>query len=364
MEPHHYKDLLVKQMTYQVSKSGEGSSDSFGKLKSLYIPDLKGKAFLDLGCNEGFFCGYAISQGASRVVGLDLSIEALDIARISYPEAHYLLQGWDEDLPEGKFDVILISSALHYANDPEQLIRRCVDSLTLDGVLILEVGHVEEPTETFISVTRPVGDTVRHPALFTLMGLARRNGFVIRYIGQSVSQSGDLVPRVVWQFGKAKRTAFLLANPSTYGKSSIANTLLNVDNCYSLDQYVYDFVLDLRHEDSSWTSRASITDLAITYELFENEPEVLESFFDFLWPSLNTDGDITIEGALGSNGIKKLKQRLKKIGFLTICLDWEHAIAMRSEDEYLQSINDFMISAGFCGQVAQDLISLDTESTP
>src|ERR1044072_741458 len=56
---------------YQSFPGAAGDSQSLQKLKPLHIPALKGRSFLDVGCNEGFFCGYARFDGAERVVGID-----------------------------------------------------------------------------------------------------------------------------------------------------------------------------------------------------------------------------------------------------------------------------------------------------
>src|SRR5688500_18131793 len=106
---------------YQSFPDAAGDSRTLEKLKALRLPSLHGKRFLDVGCNEGFFCGYARFDGAVRAVGVDHSAGFIARARRRYPDCEFFQQGW-EHLPEGPFDVILLASALHYADDQPALV--------------------------------------------------------------------------------------------------------------------------------------------------------------------------------------------------------------------------------------------------
>ena len=101
---------------YQTFGDAKGGSRSAEKLKALRLSllrnrhdetrPLKGLSVLDIGCNEGFFCGEALRQGARRVVGIDMSRNFLDRARQRFPDAEFRHGSWWE-LPDEKFDVIL-----------------------------------------------------------------------------------------------------------------------------------------------------------------------------------------------------------------------------------------------------------------
>src|SRR3546814_14867320 len=124
---------------YQSFPDASGDSRTLEKLKALKLPELGGLGFLDVGCNEGFFCGFAKFQGASRAVGIDQSRAFIERARARFPACEFHQQGW-EQLPDGLFDVILLASALHYADDQAALMHRLVERLTPNGVLVLELG--------------------------------------------------------------------------------------------------------------------------------------------------------------------------------------------------------------------------------
>src|SRR3546814_12693090 len=101
---------------YQSFPDAAGDSHTLDKLKALKLPDLKGKSFLDIGCNEGFFCGFASYQGAERSVGIDRSRPFIERASRRFPECEFHPQTWEE-LPAGPFAVILLSSPPHSPYD-------------------------------------------------------------------------------------------------------------------------------------------------------------------------------------------------------------------------------------------------------
>src|SRR3546814_2465756 len=70
---------------YQSFPDASGDSRTLEKLKALKLPELGGLGFLDVGCNEGFFCGFAKFQGASRAVGIDQSRPFIERARARFP---------------------------------------------------------------------------------------------------------------------------------------------------------------------------------------------------------------------------------------------------------------------------------------
>ena len=117
---------------YQSFPGAAGDSRTLDKLKALSLPSLAGRRFLDVGCNEGFFCGFASHAGAARVVGLDASAGFIERARARFPRCEFIARSWDE-LPEGPFDVVLLASALHYAEDQPTLIHSLASRLSLDG---------------------------------------------------------------------------------------------------------------------------------------------------------------------------------------------------------------------------------------
>lgn len=206
--------------SYQ-SFDSSGVSDSVAKLRAIKLPeDLAGKSFLDIGCNEGFFCIEAKRRGAARVVGIDRSSEFIARARERDPEIDFREQTWDE-LPDEKFDVIIMLSALHYEERPRELLRRIRDHLTEDGLFILEVGISSRRGVYRVWTQRK--SVVYHPT----WGMLERylEPFAYRVVGRSVDQPGDPVPRWVIHCRPRKANVLLVTGRSQYGKSTLARQI-------------------------------------------------------------------------------------------------------------------------------------------
>src|SRR3954466_11808205 len=66
----------------QLPRSVEGldGAPEWPALRAL-LPELRGRRVLDLGCGYGWFCRWAQEQGATRVLGIDVSEKMLARAR-------------------------------------------------------------------------------------------------------------------------------------------------------------------------------------------------------------------------------------------------------------------------------------------
>lgn len=208
---------------YQTFPGAAGASRTHEKLKALKLPAMAEKRFLDVGCNEGYFCGFAKFDGALRSIGVDQSKLFIDRARARFPDCEFLLQGWDR-LPEGEFDVILLASALHYADDQPALIERLVGKLSDDGVLVVELGIVPSSDSEWREVERGI-DRRSFPSMPKLREVL--SGYAWKWMGPSVAQQGDPVPRHVIHISRRRAMAYLLMQPPGYGKTSIASMLFD-----------------------------------------------------------------------------------------------------------------------------------------
>ena len=154
---------------------------------------------MDLGCNSGFYCRYARSKGATRVVGVDADKKVIERARQEAPEIEYRDTGWD-DFPEGVFDVVIFLSAIHYAIDPCSVVDNIHRSMPAGGCFVLEGGLFDAdglgPTDMLIPSWRKVGDRCRHLSLGYVQNHLLR-GFEWKVFGASEPRGGDAVPRHV-----------------------------------------------------------------------------------------------------------------------------------------------------------------------
>lgn len=211
-------------MAYQSFDNRPGGSKSKEKLERLKLPaDLTGKRVLDLGCNEGFFSIEAKRRGAAYVLGIDRNKKSVAEAReratqekldVEFMACDFL------DVPRGKFDVILLLSALHYAEDPKAVIRHIFDLLAPNGVFILECGVAEVAGRRMRRVLRSIDERY-----FPSMDLLREDWldlFSVRTVGKSVPQAGDPIPRTVLHCVRHKPTVVFIHGPGSSGKSTLA----------------------------------------------------------------------------------------------------------------------------------------------
>jgi SAM-dependent methyltransferase len=215
---------------YQSFDDACGASRSGDKLEALrlsLLPNrgggesrpLAGLSVLDLGCNEGFFCGEALRQGARRVLGIDANNAVLARARARFPEAEVRHGSW-WDIPDEKFDVILCLSAIHYEPDQAALLRKLAGHLTPTGTLVVECGISSRPGKAWQTVTRVDGKR-RYPTLALFVEELSRP-FATRLVGASVPQRGDPVPRRVFHCALRESMVLLVIGPSRIGKSTLA----------------------------------------------------------------------------------------------------------------------------------------------
>jgi SAM-dependent methyltransferase len=247
---------------------GRGDSKSHQKLQALRLDDLaaitgrdagapfKGLSILDLGCNEGFFCVEAIRQGASRVVGIDANADFIDAARRRCPDGTFLNTSW-WDIPDERFDVVLFLSTMHYEPNPKGLFDRIARHLKPNGTFILECGVFTDDMEhgyrvgvdprSWRTVKRADG-VMRYPTS-DLLVRDLLSSYAVRFIGPSVLQVGDSVPRYVYHCAVKAPVALLIAARGGTGKSSLS---LDLDThgipTYTTDMLLWRLARDKRHE--------------------------------------------------------------------------------------------------------------------
>lgn len=183
---------------YESFADRPGFSDSAAKWDALALGDLGGLGVLDIGCNEGYFVGRALAEGAAFASGFDAEAGVIEEARRRFPAASFAVHDWDEPwegvVPRlGQYDIALLLSVLHYSAHPVDLLARVAGALRPGGMLVLEVGVAEGPGDR-VRVPR-THDTTWH---FTRQALdALLEGWVVEGESPSVRQDTDPLPRVV-----------------------------------------------------------------------------------------------------------------------------------------------------------------------
>lgn len=308
---------------YQSFPGAAGDSRTLDKLKLLRLPALAGKRFLDVGCNEGFFCGYARFEGASRSVGLDRSALFIGRARERFPECEFLQQGW-EQLPEGPFDVVLLASALHYAEDQAALIHALVERLAPDGVLVLEMGIASTGRNEWVRVKRGI-DEREFPTMQKLREILREHAW--KWMGPSIRQDGDPVARHVVHVSRRRPVAYLLMQPPGYGKTSIATHLFNRAKIklVSGDQ-VIDAIAKGRRDAPAPLQQC----LREAYSPFAIDTVIERVFANGLgeallaqWAAVAEGHDFALDAYVPAAHQPRVREALAALGYLPLAFDWE-----------------------------------------
>lgn len=107
-----------------------------------YLPSLKGKSILDVGCGSGIDIEFFKEQGAATIAGVDISKELTDIAKESNPKADIRNEDFSYlSWKENTFDIVWSKYAISCATDIttplKEIARVCKDS----GTVLLQVTH-------------------------------------------------------------------------------------------------------------------------------------------------------------------------------------------------------------------------------
>jgi len=330
---------------YQSFPDAGGDSRTLEKLKALNLPELAGRSFLDVGCNEGFFCGFAKFQGAARSVGLDHSRLFIERARKRFPDCEFHLQGWDA-LPEGPFDVILLASALHYADDQPALIRRLVDRLSPDGVLVLELGIVSVPTNEWVKVLRGIDERY-----FPTMTMLREvlADYAWKWMGPSVSQDGDPVPRHVVHISRRRPIAYLLLQPPGYGKTTIAKGLFTPAGVPTVsgDEVILQVVKGKKEAPPAL--RDLLSEDFSPFRIDQTIRKVFEAGWETelikLWLREAGDGNFALDVYIPDEQQAVVESLLAQAGYLPVTLRWDRVGAgLPSADSIARQAEAYFLS--------------------
>jgi SAM-dependent methyltransferase len=109
------------------------------------LPEMSGRAVLDLGCGEATLAPELLKLGAQSYLGLDGSANMVALASknlVEIDEASVeqaFLENWD--YPQAAFDCVLSRLAFHYIEDISMLFKQIFESLRSGGEFVFSVEH-------------------------------------------------------------------------------------------------------------------------------------------------------------------------------------------------------------------------------
>lgn len=125
------------------SVEGLSAAGEWAELQKM-LPSFAGKRVLDIGCGFGWRCQYAAQNGASYVLGTDISEKMLAVARekTTSPVVEYKRMAMEDiDFPENSFDVVISSLAFHYTPNFAAVCARIHHCLRQGGSFVFSVEH-------------------------------------------------------------------------------------------------------------------------------------------------------------------------------------------------------------------------------
>lgn len=107
---------------------------------------VKDKRVLDVACGSGYGCDILLKGGASEVIGVDISNEAISYCKNNYHDKNLKFEQGNAlslNFKNKSFDIITAFEFIEHIKEGEEFIRECKCVLKDDGILILSTPNKE-----------------------------------------------------------------------------------------------------------------------------------------------------------------------------------------------------------------------------
>ena len=111
---------------------------------SAVMPDVSGKVVLDIGCGSGDFAAKCVSEGAARVIGIDISENMIADAKEKYTDGRldFIRVAFEDlELEDASIDLVVSSLAFHYMADFRSVMEKVSTVLRDGGELVCHRGR-------------------------------------------------------------------------------------------------------------------------------------------------------------------------------------------------------------------------------
>jgi len=152
------------------------------------LPYVKGLYVLDAGCGSGYGAYHLAKGGANLVVGIDISIKAINFARKYYKAKNlFYLQGdvCNLGFKDNYFDAIVSFDVLEHLNsrDQEMFVSELARVLNIGGTL-----YIGCPNATVSMKNNP--HHLKELTKIEFMSLIAKNFSIIKILGQDILKDG------------------------------------------------------------------------------------------------------------------------------------------------------------------------------
>ncbi len=137
------QDFFEKYIKLDRQVRGLDGAPEWKSVKKL-LPPLNGKRVIDLGCGFGWFCRFAVEQGAKSALGIDISKNMIAKANTfpHNPAITYEVADLEElQLSANSFDLAYSSLTFHYIKNFEKLVKTIHRALTPKAKLVFTMEH-------------------------------------------------------------------------------------------------------------------------------------------------------------------------------------------------------------------------------
>lgn len=131
-----------------------------------------GLKILDIGCFTGELIEILKEKGAD-VYGLELQDKAVEIANKKLPGRIFKADVFNNNFPQMKFDVVILSGVIEHVMDPIKLLKRSVEVLNLGGILMLQTPNSTSFLSKILGRYWPPCAPVEHIHLFSKKSLEK-----------------------------------------------------------------------------------------------------------------------------------------------------------------------------------------------
>ena len=181
----YWKDVYKKKNKFASKKNGyeiPWDIKTFDpNLKELLDTfNLNNGELLELGCGTGYDSNYLYTRGFN-VTAIDLSQDAIDIAKQSNKNINFIVGDFFSDLPTKHFDIIYDRGFLHnQKNRLQEIFQKLNDVMSDHGKIIIITGN---PNQPFIETCMPppvfIGEIEYHSSNWFKIVLAKEIPFLL-----------------------------------------------------------------------------------------------------------------------------------------------------------------------------------------
>lgn len=186
-------EIIERKQLNQLYKDSDFTYSSMtGKLRDTYSLILKKavkyapskKAFLEIGCGNGFMLEEAKKQGFKQVKGVEPSIDAISHADKSVKKEILNTILKRDTFDKEKFDLICAFQVFDHIPDPNSFLNICHNILKPEGVLLLMNHDVRSLSARILGEKSPIFD-IEHTYLYdqsTIKKILQKNDFQIKKV--------------------------------------------------------------------------------------------------------------------------------------------------------------------------------------